>query len=324
MRLLTSFFVLLFLNAVSESFAETSAEGEVCKADGVCFPTEDAAHEYYFNGVDINVDFGEDQTVAGEAWEETLKLVDKTKDYMTLVREDEGFEAVRDGCIVRNKLCSFWATLGECEANPNYMKLQCAPSCETWYVPSACNFLLKNLSSNNSCIFCASDILLFENRCPFDKNASTALDAGDLNKMFERITSDPNNQERLTILSQPPAGPWIVTLDEFLSPEESKRLIELGGEVGYERSKDVGEEQFDGSYGSIESKSRTSSNAWCIKECYEDETSKNVLGRIENTTGIPEENYEYLQLLQYQETQFYASHHGEFNYQSGETELPHR
>lgn len=159
---------------------------------------------------------------------------------------------------------------------------------------------------------CSSDKLSFENRCPFDKNAPTAWNPGDLNKMFERITSDPKNQERITIFSRPPTGPWIVTLDDFLTPQQAQNLIDLGSEIGYDRSKDVGEEQFDGSYGAVESKSRTSSNAWCVDNCYEDDTSKVVSGTIENVTGLPEANYEYLQLLQYEETQFYASHHGEF------------
>jgi prolyl 4-hydroxylase len=157
---------------------------------------------------------------------------------------------------------------------------------------------------------CSSDKLSFEKRCPFDKNAPTAWNAGDLNKMFERITTDPKNEGRITIISRPPTGPWIVTLDDFMTPQQAQNLIDLGSEIGYNRSKDVGEEQFDNSYDSVESNSRT--YAWCVDKCYEDDTSKDVLGTIEDLTGIPEANYEYLQLLQYEETQSYASHHGEF------------
>ena len=137
------------------------------------------------------------------------------------------------------------------------------------------------------------------------------MNPGDMNKMFDRIVADYAYKEKLKILSQPPSGPWIITLDEFLTPEECHKLIGLGGHRGYERSKDVGKEKFDGTYDSVESKSRTSSNAWCVDECYEDETTQNILSRIQNLTGVPEENYEYLQLLQYEETQFYGSHHGE-------------
>jgi prolyl 4-hydroxylase len=34
-------------------------------------------------------------------------------------------------CKDKNKLCSFWATSGECEANPKYMTTACAKSCGT-------------------------------------------------------------------------------------------------------------------------------------------------------------------------------------------------
>jgi hypothetical protein len=148
MKLLAFLTLLLSLIIDGATAVEASIEGEVCKSDGVCFPTEDAAHKYYVNGVDIPIDFGEDQTILGEHWERTLEVVEKSKEYIRRVREEEEFEDVRDGCIVRNQLCSFWATIGECEVNPNYMKLQCAPSCQTWYVPfvhNACLLLVLSI-----------------------------------------------------------------------------------------------------------------------------------------------------------------------------------
>ena len=34
-----------------------------------------------------------------------------------------------DACRNNEALCSFWASLGECEANPAYMVTKCAPAC---------------------------------------------------------------------------------------------------------------------------------------------------------------------------------------------------
>lgn len=175
-----------------------------------------------------------------------------------LLQFSHASHAHRPPYLIPNKLYM----AGECEVNPSYMKLQCAPSCQT------------------------CDQLSFEKRCPYDKDAPTALNPGDLNKLFERIVADDNMKEKLTILSQPPSGPWIVTLDDFLTPAECERLIFLGGQSGYERSKDVGKEKFDGTYGSVESKSRTSSNAWCVDDCYKDNTTMNVLLRIQNLIGV--------------------------------------
>jgi prolyl 4-hydroxylase len=55
--------------------------------------------------------------------------------------------------------------------------------------------------------------------------------------------------------------------------------------------------------------SRTSSNTWCQEECYRHPVTKQILEKIENMTGIPDSNSEYLQLLKYEEGQYYHSHH---------------
>jgi prolyl 4-hydroxylase len=176
---------------------------------------------------------------------------------------------------------------GECEKNPTYMQLTCAPSCQT------------------------CDKLSFDVRCPYDKKAPKIWKPGDLNKLFERLTTDPAYQQYTpTTLSSPKTGgPWVITMDNVTSEEECERLIQLGNQVGYERSKDVGQKNFDGTFGGKESLGRTSSNAWCTDACYQDALTQAVLLRMENITGIPENNSEFLQLLKYEETQFYGSHH---------------
>ncbi len=126
--------------------------------------------------------------------------------------------------------------------------------------------------------------------------------------MFERLTTDPYYVEKYEpeILSRPPEGPWVITLEHVTTEEQCDRLIKLGADRGYTRSKDVGKAKFDGSFDSNVHDTRTSHNTWCLDECYQDETTQTVLGNIENITGIPDENSEYLQLLSYEETQFYA------------------
>jgi prolyl 4-hydroxylase len=54
---------------------------------------------------------------------------------------------------------------------------------------------------------------------------------------------------------------------------------------------------------------RTSSNAWCVEDCYKDELNQNVLRTVENITGIPENHSEYWQFLKYEVGQFYGEHH---------------
>jgi prolyl 4-hydroxylase len=174
------------------------------------------------------------------------------------------------------------------------MQLQCAPACYT------CN------------------LIDFDQRCPYDPNAPTVLNPGDVNQLFVNLTTLPQfaaMEPRILSMPDPPAhveipsGPWVVTLEKFLTDEECDTLIELGAVQGYKISQDVGKKKFDGTYeGSINS-GRTSTNAWCTNECFNHTTTQRVLEKIANVTNVPDENSEYLQLLRYEVGQFYQQHH---------------
>ena len=86
-------------------------------------------------------------------------------------------------------------------------------------------------------------------------------------------------------------------------------MIDMGTKLGYEQSYAGGKLLADGTYERGYSNVRTSSNTWCERECYKDPTVKGVIDRITNITQIPEENSEFLQLLKYQEGEFYKTHH---------------
>ena len=96
--------------------------------------------------------------------------------------------------------------------------MQCAPACQTCHQIS------------------------FEHRCPFDRDAPKIWGPGDLNAMFERLTTEQYYIDRYepNVLSKPPEGPWVITLENVASEEECKRMIDLGAERGYQRSQDVG------------------------------------------------------------------------------------
>ena len=87
-----------------------------------------------------------------------------------------------------------------------------------------------------------------EMKCPLDPSMPNAWEPGDLNKMFERLSSEPYlSKYDVKVLSSPATGgPWVLTMENLVSEEEANRLIELGGELGYARSTDVGVVQADG------------------------------------------------------------------------------
>lgn len=287
--------------------------------------------EKAFNGADRTrweqaiKEYGDAQRIEGAQAPDTLAVIRRTVEYMR--RDIMGPnpkmqlpDAVISRCRNRNALCAFWAAIGECEANPAFMVTNCAPSCQSCH------------------------LIDFDARCPpLDPSVKPSLTPGDLNKMFERIVETaPGNRtltekERktlsdtkmpeytVTVHSRPSPvpstviseefdrklPPWVVTFDNFVTEEECQHLIDLGYEHGYERSKDVGEQKFDGSYDALETKTRTSENAWCSgrKGCRNDPIATMMHERISNVTGIPPENSEDFQLLKYEVGQFYRVHH---------------
>lgn len=193
----------------------------------------------------------------------------------TVVHADPKYEPTRELCKIKHPNCAYWASLGECDNNPRYMRTSCSPVCKT------CDMHDTNL------------------RCPWDPKTEPALSPGDLDKMFEKITTDPAfSVYSPQILSQPKDdGPWIILLDDFVSEEECNHLITLGEDKGYFRSEGgdgIGE---GGNYKSKVSEHRTSYQTWCIDDCHTDPVTKTVNERIEQLTGISQQNFEYLQLL---------------------------
>lgn len=162
-----------------------------------------------------------------------------------------------------------------------------------------------------------------EFRCPLDPNAIDAFYPGDIDAMFVNITTlpeyvkyEPKVWSRPNLLPGDTAetapyklGPWLVTLENFVTAEEAKRLIDLGSALGYKRSTNTGPLKFDGTFDSFVDEVRTSSNSWCEHECYNDTVSTAVHERIVNLTGVPEPNMEFLQLLHYEVGQYYRTHH---------------
>jgi hypothetical protein len=88
--------------------------------------------------------------------------------------------------------------------------------------------------------------------------------------------SDP--QWNTTVHSTLP-GPWVITIDDFVSEEEGKVLLDTNSAL-FERSSDAGARQKDGSFKRVVSKSRTSENAWCNhQKCTKQQKVKDITER---------------------------------------------
>jgi hypothetical protein len=73
-------------------------------------------------GNKVRTCYGDPQT-ANEA--ETLEVIKQMQEYMihSVYVDDAKYRSVRAECKNRNKDCAYWASLGDCEKNPKFMKV---------------------------------------------------------------------------------------------------------------------------------------------------------------------------------------------------------
>jgi prolyl 4-hydroxylase len=226
--------------------------------------------------------------------------LDRARIYINdVVAVNKTYDKVRDTCKNTDEVCAFYAVKGQCDVLPT-MPFRCAPVCE-------------------SC-----EKMDFDLRCKMDPDAVDALYPDDLDRLYESITTNPAFEEYgLRILSRPSyapgdtaettdyqLGPWLVVFDNALTDQEADRFVELGSKVGYKQSvtNAVGKKEKDGTIHGTGDIRRTSTTAWCQLDCAEDPTVRGVTNRIATITGIAETNFEAVQILKYEEGQFYKVH----------------
>eukprot|EP00986_Skeletonema_menzelii_P020555 scaffold31611_cov160-Skeletonema_menzelii.AAC.3 len=245
-------------------------------------------------------DFGEPQQIPrSQHFEAVKEIVKQSTEYMKRISEDKAYDSVRNKCLNKHSDCSLWALGSGCDTNPSYMKQHCAPACQS------CDFVLQ-----------------MEERCKPDPGAKNAIENGGMDLLFQTIIEGakesgydptvwsrpkkmPNDdgylkpcEEDVTNPCSVPNGPWVVTLENFVSSKEVDTLKGWGDRLGWQRSQ-AGDQIID---------VRTSSQAWCTEHCYADSVVSELRTKIHELTQIPEVNSEYLQLLKYNEGQYYKQH----------------
>lgn len=220
--------------------------------------------------------------IEGIAEQEIVQAVEEASYYMQeTVMQDDRYLAVRDRCRNLDRHCAAWALDGECDSNHAFMSINCGPVCF-------------------SCEYLHTTAL-----CPVDMNQRHAWYPGDLDRMFARIVEE----YPATVLSQPPSGPWVVTIDDFLTAEECQALVAAGQSIGYERSTAVGDELDSGETEDYTTAARTSTQAWChVENCESQPVINGVVKRLEALTGIQRSHAEWMQLLRYIPGQRYTAH----------------
>jgi hypothetical protein len=77
-------------------------------------------------------DMGVEQAIDANRARECLDRIEEAREYMTNeVMVEDTYEKTRALCKNKHKACTFWSVLGECENNPAYMLVNCAPVCQS-------------------------------------------------------------------------------------------------------------------------------------------------------------------------------------------------
>lgn len=188
-------------------------------------------------------------------------------------------------CIDKHPNCPIYEKQDQCVENPGWMIVNCPASCK------ACHLRDRKVR-------CAREFLNMTDIPPaFEK-------PGDVDATFTRIVDTYKDTFGITVHSR---DPWVLTFDNFLSSEEADAMIK--SVRTWERSTDTGAMNEHGETGRKLSTGRTSSNAWCRKECESDSRVQQVMRRIEEVTMVPFENSESFQILRYENGQKYNAHH---------------
>lgn len=181
-------------------------------------------------------EFGEPQVIPAHRSLEVTDIISQSLIYMRQVKEDPKYSHILHQCRNKHVRCSEWALDNECDENPSYMKQSCAPACK------ACDYVLE-----------------MQEKCKIVPDASLdAIQPGGMNQLFERMVHvsaqmgfEPKVWSRPlklydgvvssceTDITNPcdvSDGPWVITMENFLSDDEVRILLKWGSRMNYERS----------------------------------------------------------------------------------------
>ena len=221
--------------------------------------------------------------------------------------DGSGIPKARGNCKDSNVNCATWASIGECESNPSFMKTQCPVTCRLCQSDDCHDKLLdcadrvrgsaaSNFSNTGcytipnmreqcawTCVACGLKPVPRCRRLPGSKPAATP---GSGDRMFESLAARPGAR----VLSSPATtdGPWVIVLDDFMSHDEADTLLKVGSSSGTPWTRSQA--------GDGVQAARTSSTSWCRGGCLRDPTVIAVQNRVEEYTGVPVNNAEYMQV----------------------------
>ena len=116
-------------------------------------------------------------------------------------------------CADKAPECGHWASIGECVANPGFMMVSCASSCDM------------------------CDMQDYRKRCAVDETVPLSVAPGAMDETFRLASSAAFASLEPVVLS---SNPWVLQFDAFLSDDEADAFIRGGATKGWALSEDAG------------------------------------------------------------------------------------
>jgi len=232
------------------------------------------------------------QFPSGDSHPQSAQPSQGFKSYTQTLLEEVKRDKIMKKCSDKFKECSRWAADGKCHVE--HMKLHCARSCNT------CAYATSSYD-----VRCMQAFLNETNHSP--------IKDGELHHIIRKTASLSKWGAHL-VNQDPP----VVVFDHFLNASEVGVLVSLGFQSGFRRSKNAVQDSSLDKDGVMEKSAksmavsdiRTSQTAWCsVEPCVHNSTVLEVRRRMSEITTVPEENFEFLQMLRYEPKQFYRLHH---------------
>eukprot|EP00041_Stephanoeca_diplocostata_P029739 m.885900 g.885900 ORF g.885900 m.885900 type:complete len:459 (+) comp23622_c0_seq28:178-1554(+) len=197
-------------------------------------------------------------------------------------------EDIEKYCVDKSDKCEWWKSIGECEKNPSYLFQNC---------PKTCGACLASLPR--------------EVRCARDPSFPPLVQSpGGLTNLFESIINNQTIKDmyNTTVLSR---DPYLLTFDNFATRSDWDAISGML-EGKFEGSTVVDKPDENGNIGRQHLNTRTSRNAWCMQPpCLTSNAHLGIRNRLARLLGAPatHRHMEALQVLKYEEGQYYHPHH---------------
>lgn len=217
-------------------------------------------------------------------------------------------------CVFHDERCLLWRVEGKCfnETSPTNaidffeMTTKCCPACDS--IDDVKYFTDCPIDPDTYNAFYApgqvtETFLGMLQRVKAAGFSPIVHAAPDKNAVPAEYIADSDNVDSVK------HGPWVVTIDDFVTNQEADALVDHGEKLKFERSMD-GIVKEDGTSDLGYVSFRTSHETYCFAntDCVADPIVVNLMERITTALQMPLENCDYLQLLRYKKGQLYKEH----------------